>query len=158
TMRPLAARGIPLVAKNTMNPGHPGTRIVAEPAGQGIKAVTAVRAAALLRVESGGTLGVPALAARVFAALEAAGVEVLMTAQASAEGSLGLAVRERDAGRAVQALTHALAREAERGDVLGVRAEGGKAVVAAVGTFGPESPGLAGRMFQTLGRAHVNVR
>ncbi|HLA62795.1 MAG TPA: aspartate kinase, partial [Rhodothermales bacterium] len=158
TMRPLVARGIPLVAKNTMNPAHPGTRIGAAPDGTGIKAVTAVRAAALLRVESGGTLGVPALGARVFEALEGEGVEVLMTAQASAEGSFGLAVREKDAARAVQALERALVRELELGDVLGVRAEGGMAAVAAIGTFAREAPGLAGRMFQTLGRAHVNVR
>ena len=158
TMRPLIARGIPLVSRNTLNPDHPGTRISAEGAGEGIRAVTAVRGAALLRVEGGGRLGVPALAARAFDALADGGIEVLMIAQASSEGTLCLAVREPDAERARRLLEAALVREIELGDVVGVAVDGGAAVIAAVGTFARHAPGLAGRMFQTLGRAHVNVR
>ena len=158
TMRPLVAHGIPLVSRNTLNPDHPGTRISADGAGDGIRAVTAVRGTALLRVEGGGTLSVPALASRVFDALAAGRLDVMLTAQASAEGSLTLAVRESDGEAARRLLIAALEREIERGDVPAVTLEPGAAVVAAVGTFAREAPGLAGRMFHTLGRAHVNVR
>ncbi len=157
TMRPLVAAGIPLRIANTMNPGGAGTRVgPAEPGEARIKALTAVRNVALVRVVGASVLEVADLAARVFAPL--AGVPVYLVAQASAEGSLGLAVREQDAAGVVATLERALAREIERGDVLGVTAEGGAAVVAAVGAFVHDAPGLGGRMFSTLGRARVNAR
>ena len=55
-------------------------------------------------------------------------------------------------------LRQRLEREIERGDVVGVEVETGAAVVAAVGAHLGGAPGLAGRLFATLGRAHVNVR
>lgn len=158
TMRPLERKGIPLVIKNTMNPAHEGTRIGPERGAGGIKAVTAVRGAALIRLEGAGVLGVPDLTARAFAVLAETGVDVLLIAQASSEGSLCFAVKEGAADGAVKLLTRAFQRECERGDLHGIAAEGACAVVAAVGDFMREAPGLAGRMFATLGRAHVNCR
>ncbi len=157
TMRPLVANGIPLRIANTMNPDAPGTRVGPGEAGEAqIKALTAVRGVALVRVVGASVLEVPDLASRVFAAL--AGLPVYLVAQASAEGSLGLAVREADAAAVVGRLERALARDVERGDVLGITTEGGAAVVAAVGSFVHGAPGLAGRMFGALGRARVNAR
>jgi aspartokinase/homoserine dehydrogenase 1 len=159
TMRPLVAGGIPLRIANTLNPTAEGTCVgPAEPGEARIRAVTAIRAVAFVRVVGASVLEVPDLASRVFAALAEASVPVFLVAQASAEGTLGMAVREADAPLAVRTLERALARETERGDVLGVTCEGGAAVVAAVGTQGHGAPGLAGRMFATLGRARVNVR
>lgn len=160
TMRPLARQGIPLVIKNTLRPEAAGTLIGPpepnpEPA---IRAVTAVRGAALLRVDGASVLEVPDLASRVFRPLAEAGLPVFLVAQASAEGSFGLAVRQSDADGAVRLLQRELARELERGDVAAVRAEGGCAVVAAVGSGMHGAAGLAGRFFATLARARVNAR
>ncbi|HYE95454.1 MAG TPA: aspartate kinase, partial [Rubricoccaceae bacterium] len=160
TMRPLQRKGIPLVIKNTLNPEHPGTRIGPDrPAAAGhIKALTAVRGAALVRLDGAGVLGVPDLTARAFATLADAGLDVLLIAQASSEGSLCFAVREGEAEQVTRLLRKAFDRECARGDLQGIDAEGGAAVVAAVGDFIDRAPGLAGRLFATLGRAHVNVR
>jgi aspartokinase/homoserine dehydrogenase 1 len=160
TMRPLQRRGIPLRILNTLNPSAEGTWIgPAAPAAEArIQAVTAIRGAALVQVAGAAVLEVPDLAARLFRPLADAGLPVFLVAQASAEGSLGLAVRAADADAVVRLLRAALAREIERGDVQGVTAEGGAAVVAAVGSGLQRASGLAGRMFSTLGRAHVNVR
>ncbi|OZC03971.1 bifunctional aspartate kinase/homoserine dehydrogenase I [Rubricoccus marinus] len=160
TMRPLANARIPLRIANTLAPEDAGTTVgPMDDAGPGrIDAVTAVRSAALVRVTGTASLEVPDLAARVFGPLAESEIPVFLVAQASAEGSLCLAVREADAARTVATLRQRLAREIERGDVLGVEAEGGAAVVAAVGAHLEGAPGLAGRLFATLGRAHVNVR
>ena len=160
TMRPLQRAGIPLRIKNTLRPEAPGTLVgPAEPNPQpSIRAVTAVRDAALVRVDGAATLEVPDLARRIFGPLAEAGVAVSLVAQASAEGSFGLAVRQHDAEAVVALLRRALAREIERGDVRAVRAEPGGAVVAAVGSGMHGAAGLAGRFFATLARAHVNAR
>ncbi|MDT0633182.1 aspartate kinase [Rubrivirga litoralis] len=160
TMRPLVRAGIPLQIKNTLRPEAPGTRVGPAPPGAepSIRAVTAIRGAALVRVEGAAVLDVADLGRRVLAPLADGGVPVSLVAQASAEGSFGLAVREADADAAVRLLSRALAREVERGDVFGVRAEGGGAVVAAVGSGMHGATGLAGRFFHTLARAHVPVR
>lgn len=160
TMRPLARKGIPLLIKNTLRPEAAGTVIGpadpdVEPA---IRAVTAIRNAALVRVEGASVLEVPDLMQLIFEPLAEAGLPVFLVAQASAEGSVGLAVRQSDAEAAVRLLEKALAREIERGDVRAVRAEGGGAVVAAVGAGMHGAAGLAGRFFATLAHAHVNVR
>ena len=160
TMRPLMREGVPLRIKNTLRPEAPGTEIgPADPSvPPAIHAVTAIRDAALVRVDGASSLEVPDLARRIFGPLAEAGVPVSLVAQASAEGSMGLAVRQQDAEAAVRLLEKALAREIERGDVRGVRAEAGGAVVAAVGSGMHGAAGLAGRYFATLARAHVNVR
>ena len=160
TMRPLERAGIPLLIKNTLRPDAPGTVIgpAADDPEPAIRAVTAVRDVALVRVEGRAVLETADLGQRVFATLAQAGVPVYLVAQASAEGSFGLAVRGGDADRAVGRLRDALAREVERGDVDGVRVEPGGAVVAAVGSGMHGEAGLAGRFFATLARAHVNAR
>ncbi|WP_412068260.1 bifunctional aspartate kinase/homoserine dehydrogenase I [Rubrivirga sp. IMCC43871] len=160
TMRPLSRQGVPLRIKNTLRPESPGTEIGpadpgAEPA---IRAVTAIRGAALVRIEGASVLEVPELMARIFGPLAEAGVPVSLVAQASAEGSVGLAVRGAEASAVVALLEKALSREIERGDVEGVTAESGCAVVAAVGSGLHGASGLAGLFFDTLSHAHVNVR
>lgn len=160
TMRPLAGAGIPLRIANTLAPEDPGTTVGPDDeAGPGsIRAVTAVRGAALVRVVGAASLEVSDLTARVFGPLAEAEIPVLLIAQASAEGSLCLAVREADAEAATGLLRQRLEREMERGDVVGVETESGLAVVAAVGAHLDGAPGLAGKLFATLGRAHVDVR
>ena len=159
TMRPLEEAGIPLRIKNTMNPEAPGTLIVAEPppSAATIRAVTAIRDAALVTLDGAGIIGVPDLTARVFETLARAELPVLLIAQASSEGSLCFAVRNRDRERAVRVLAKEFERECERGDLHGIRATPDLAVIAGVGQGMSRTPGLAGRMFATLGRARVNV-
>ena len=160
TMRPLQQKGIPLVIKNTLNPDAPGTVIgprEGRPGAGRIKAITAVRDVALVSLDGAGVVGAPDLTARAFSALAEAGVTVILIAQASSEQSLCLAVRAADREQTVDVLQRIFRRDLERGDVRGIRAEGGVAVVAAVGDAMKHQPGLAGRLFATLGRARVNV-
>ena len=160
TMRPLARKGIPLLIRNTLRPDAAGTEIgpAAADAEPQIRAVTAIRDAALVRVEGAAVLEVPDLLQRAFAPLAEAGVPVFLVAQASAEGSVGLAVRQSDAERTVALLDRALGPAIARGDVRAVTSEGGGAVVAAVGSGMHGAAGLAGRFFDTLAHARVNVR
>ncbi|MFQ5571669.1 MAG: bifunctional aspartate kinase/homoserine dehydrogenase I [Rhodothermales bacterium] len=159
TMRPVEERGIPIRIKNTLNPEAPGTLISTETdqTDLRVKAITTIRDVAVVMLEGAGMLGVPGIAARVFGALAAQEINVLMIAQASSEQSICLVVRDADADAAVDALRSAFSSEIDRGDVSGVYPLPACAVVSAVGDRMRHQPGLAGRMFSTLGRSGVNV-
>ncbi len=159
TMRPLQERRIPLHIKNSFRPDAPGTLIYEDKGDQEgrVKAITTIRGVAVVMIEGKGMIGVPGISARAFAALAARDINVLMISQASSEQSICIVVREGDAEGAVDSLHHVFALELERGDVNSIEAQLECAVVSAVGDHILLRPGLAGKMFSTLGRSGVNV-
>ncbi len=159
TIVPAVAAGVPIRIKNTFNPDHPGTLIAATAAhGPGaVKAVTAIRDLALVTVEGLGMIGVPGIAGRTFGAMAAAGVNVLMISQASSESNIAFVVARRQVGEAVAALREAFALELHRHEVDAIGAREGVAIVTAVGGDMRGTPGVAGRLFGSLGHAGVNV-
>ena len=159
TMRPVQELGIPLLIKNTLNPDAPGTLISAESRSVDlrVKAISTVRDVAVVMLEGNGMLGVPGIAARLFVALAEAGINVLMIAQASSEHSICLVVLQSDVDKAVSTLRVAFETDLARGDISRIYAIPRCAVVSSVGDQMRHHPGLAGRMFATLGRSRVNV-
>jgi aspartate kinase len=159
TIVPAVAAGVPIRIKNTFNPSHRGTLIAAASAhGPGaVKAVTAIRELALVTVEGLGMLGVPGIAGRTFGAMAAAGVNVLMISQASSESNIAFVVARREVEAAAAALREAFALELHRHEVDAIRAQESVAIVTAVGGDMRGTPGVAGRLFGSLGRAGVNV-
>ena len=159
TMRPVQELGIPLLIKNTLNPTATGTLISSESRAVDlrVKAISTIRDVAVVMLEGGGMLGVPGIAARVFVSLAEQKINILMIAQASSEHSICLVVREMDADAAVKTLRTTFTPELARGDVSKIFSIPRCAVVSAVGDHMRHHPGLAGRMFATLGRSRVNV-
>ena len=159
TMRPVQMLGIPLLIKNSLNPKTPGTLISNESHSVElkVKAVSTIRAVSVIMLEGSGMLGMPGIAARVFGSLADQKINVLMIAQASSEHSICLVVREVDADSAVKTLRIAFAGELTNGDVSKIYSIPRCAIVSAVGDRMRHHPGLAGRMFATLGRSQVNV-
>ena len=159
TMQPLQKGGIPLYIKNTLNPEAAGTLISSETtaAARYVKAVTTVRAVTVVMIEGAGMVGVPGISARALSALAARQISVLMISQASSEQSLCVVVRAADASASLEALRATFEFEIARGDVSRVTARPMCAVVSVVGDQMRQQPGIAGRMFSTLGHAHVNV-
>jgi aspartokinase/homoserine dehydrogenase 1 len=159
TMAPAIARGIPLRIRNTFRPDHPGTRIDAEvDRGRAVKGISTMPGLALLNVEGTGMIGVPGTAERVFGALRAARVSVVMISQGSSEHSICLVVREAEAAAADAALREAFVRELERGDLERITLSTGISALATVGDGMAGTPGIAARLFQSLARPGVNVR
>ena len=159
TMGPAFDRGIPIIARSTFNPSHPGTRISAEPGVlQPVKGVTTFKGLALLNLEGNGMIGVPGTAARAFDALHRAGVSVVMISQGSSEHSICCTIREGDAARAEAAVREAFARELAAHQVSDVTVTPGVAAIAVVGDGMAGKPGVSAQLFDALGRAGVNVR
>ena len=159
TMGPAFDRGIPIIARSTFNPSHPGTRISAEPGPlQPVKGVTTFKGLAILNIEGAGMIGVPGTAARAFEALHHAGVSVVMISQGSSEHSICCTIREGDAVSAERAVREAFARELVARQISDVTVSKGVAALAVVGDGMAGKPGVSAQLFDSLGRAGVNVR
>jgi len=159
TMAPAIARGLPIIIRNTFKPEAPGTRIDAHGDAAGpVKGLTLAHELALLNVEGTGMIGVPGTAERVFAALRAAQVSVVMISQGSSEHSICCVVRAAQAQAAQAAIDGAFARELASGQISGVNLTADIAVLAAVGDRMAGTPGVAARLFDALARARVNIR
>ena len=159
TMRPCIENDIPLRIKNTFNPGHPGTVIVANDKGKngGIKAVTAIKDLNLVTVEGTGMVGVPGIAARTFGAVAESEVSVLLISQASSEQSICFAVPAGSAQSVTDSLEAAFDLELERKDIDSIWGMANVSIVTIVGAGMRGTPGISGKVFSALGDHSVNV-
>ena len=160
TVHPARARNIPLVIRNTLNPGFAGTwiREEAPPAPMGIRGVASIQKVALLRLEGDGMVGVPGIAMRLFGALARESVSVILISQASSEHSICFAIEPLAVARAQESIAAEFALERQAGLIDDLVIEPDASVIAVVGAAMRETPGSAGRIFGVLGEAHVNVR
>jgi aspartokinase/homoserine dehydrogenase 1 len=159
TLAPAIALGLPIFIRNTVKPDHPGTRIDEHGDASGpIKGLTLAHDLAVLNVEGTGMIGVPGTAERVFAALRAARVSVVMISQGSSEHSICCVVRSAQSDVAHAALSAAFARELTAGQINGIQLTPNIAVLAAVGDGMAGVPGVAARLFDALARVRVNIR
>lgn len=159
TMAPAISRGLPIFIRNTFKPEHPGTRIDATGDASGpIKGLTLAHDLAVINVEGTGMIGVPGTAERVFAALRAAQISVVMISQGSSEHSICCVVRAAQADDARSALESAFARELASNQINGIDVTPDIAVLAAVGDGMAGVPGVAARLFDALARGRVNIR
>jgi aspartokinase/homoserine dehydrogenase 1 len=159
TMSPAIKLGIPIHIKNTFRPEAPGTRIAGDSApAPPVKGFATVEEMALVNVEGTGMIGVPGVAHKLFGALGAAGVSVVMISQASSEHSICFAVPASQAALARRTVEDAFLAERHRGEVQTVEVSGGCCILAMVGDGMIERVGIAGQFLGALGRAGVNVR
>jgi Homoserine dehydrogenase len=80
-----------------------------------------------------------------------------MVSQASSENNTSIGVRSADSGLACELLNEEFAKEIEMGEISCITAEDGLATVAIVGENMKHTPGIAGKLFGTLGRNGINV-
>lgn len=159
TMTPAFERGIPIIARSTFNPTHPGTRISSmQDLSTPVKGVTTFTGLAILNIEGAGMIGVPGTAERAFGSLRQAGVSVVMISQGSSEHSICCVIRETDGVAAKKAVEEAFTRELATKQLTNVSIETGIAALAVVGDGMAGTPGVAARLFKALGRARINVR
>jgi len=159
TVQPLVSRQIPVWVRNTFNPSHPGTLIgeSSEPTATVIKAVTCIEKVTLLTVRGKGMIGVPGIAGRTFLATAKAGANIVMISQASSEQSFCFVVLNENAAAAKAVIEAELATEIGRGDVDEVDLMPDIAIVTTVGAGMRGTPGVAGRIFTTMGHSRINV-
>jgi aspartokinase/homoserine dehydrogenase 1 len=159
TMAPAVGREIPIWIRNTFAPDHPATLICAHPQSSlAVKGITTIENIALLTLEGAGMIGVPGTASRLFSALREEGISVVLISQGSSEHSICCAVPREQAERAVETVRAAFARELADGQIQSVDVDRELAILAVVGDGMAGIPGVAAKVFNSLGTAAVNVR
>lgn len=159
TMSPAIAHNITVWIKNTFKPDAPGTRISAtSPADMPIKGFAAVEDMVLINVEGTGMIGIPGVAHKIFGALRAVDVSVVMISQASSEHSICFAVPRVHSELARRTVEQAFVVEMQSGEVQTVDLTDDCCIIAMVGDGMIERLGMAGKFFSALGKAGINVR
>ena len=159
TIYPVCHKNIPILIKNTMNPEAPGT-IVKQDANhfsKPIKGISSINDTCLITMTGLGMVGVIGVNHRIFRTLADNGISVFLVSQASSENSTSIGVRNEDADVACEVLNQEFAKEIEMGEISPMKAEGNLATVAIVGENMKHTPGIAGKLFGTLGRNGINV-
>ena len=159
TIYPVCIKNIPILIKNTFNPDAPGTIIKKEVADdrRSIKGISSIKGTTLITVSGLSMVGVIGVNRRIFSVLAANGISVFMVSQASSENSTSIGVRDEDATEACRVLNDEFAKEIKTGSMFPMQAECGLATVAVVGENMKHTPGIAGKLFGTLGRSGISV-
>ena len=158
SIAPAVAKKIPILIKNTFKPAAPGT-VIGSRAGSGGRpatGITAVGDLSLLTLRGPGMVGVPGVAERLFRALASRGVSVVLISQASSEHTICFGVRSADASRAIAAIEQEFRFEMA-GELMLVDRKDGQAILAVVGEGMIGRPGIAGKVFDSLGRQNINI-
>ncbi|MCM1141314.1 MAG: bifunctional aspartate kinase/homoserine dehydrogenase I [Duncaniella sp.] len=159
TIYPVCVENIPILVKNTFNPDAPGTIIKdkIEDDRKPIKGISSISGTTLITVTGLSMVGVIGVNRRIFTALADNGISVFMVSQASSENSTSIGVRDVDAEEAVRVLNQEFSKEIDTGAMFPMHAESGLATVAIVGENMKHTPGIAGKLFGSLGRSGISV-
>lgn len=162
TIYPVYHKNIPILVRNTFKPDLPGTRISCDASprddARPIKGISSINDTSLVTLTSLCMVGVVGVNSRIFNALTANGVSVFMVSQGASENNTTIAVRNADADLAVRTLKEEFAAELASGMFNDVTAEHDLATVAVVGENMKHATGVAGKLFNTLGRNGINVK
>lgn len=160
TLLPVSRARIPVVIKNTFRPEVKGTTIT-HTSGNGsatIKSIATRSGLAILNVEGASLRGQIGAAGRLFSALARVDANVIMISQASSEESICFVVAKEECARAARAVEEEFSHHIETDTMRVTVPEENFCILAVVGDGMVGVPGVAGRLFSSLGKAGVNIR
>ena len=102
-------------------------------------------------------VGVIGVNYRIFRTLAKNGISVFLVSQASSENTTSIGVRNADSELAVKVLRKEFEAEIAQGEIDNIFSEDDLATVAIVGDNMKRTPGIAGKLFGTLGKNGINV-
>ena len=164
TIQPVRQKNIPTLIKNTFAPDDAGTIIhelnnSPSVAGGGvITGISSINAVALLSLEGSGMIGIPGFSKRLFEALASEKINVILITQSSSEHSICVAINTSDVVKAKLVVDKAFEIEIAQKKVEPLSVETDQSIIALVGDKMKSHTGVAGKMFDALGRNGINVR
>jgi len=162
TIQPVVAERIPIYVKCTFDPDGEGTIIEQNPPKtknrNKIIGISNSDKIALLSLEGSDMVGGTGFSYRLFQTLSENEISIILITQASSVNTMCVAVAEKDAEKAKEAVDKCFAYEISLGKVDPLKVETGYSIVCLVGDdiFGQR--GTMGRMLAALGRRSIGVR
>ena len=159
TIRPVKEKNIPTRIKNTFNPKHKGTLIhdsVSESSGI-ISGLSSIKDVTLISLEGSGMQGIPGMAYRLFKSMADGKINIIMITQASSEHSICIAIKSSNTAKAKSLIDKEFEAESTRGLIEPTKLTEDLCLLAVVGENMKNSPGVSGRLFDTLGKNGINV-
>ena len=160
TILPVYKKSIPVRIKNTMNPEAEGT-LITESKLNGkdlpIKGISSISNITLITVQGLGMVGVAGISARLFGALARQNINVILISQASSENSISFAIDSASSSKAETAIRQEFEREIQLDQINKITIEDNLAIVAIVGENMKHSTGVAGKLFNTIGKNGINI-
>jgi len=156
TMAPAMAYLIPIIIRSSLEPASSGTKIGPFTTGA-LTCFSVIKNIALIYIDSSLSHGLRLLQ-RVFVALDAAHIPIILVTQAAFEHSHRFCVHDSHAEAAKSVIEKALFREIHLGEVRSIRIVPDNSLIAAIGDVIASMDGLASRFFSALSSARVNIR
>lgn len=159
TIAPIAQFHIPCLIKNSFNPQGAGTLIGLDTGEDklAIKGITTLKDLTMVNVSGPGMKGMVGMASRVFGAMSAAGVSIVLITQSSSEYSISFCIESEDKAAAREALENGFELELKEGLLEPVEFLDNSAIVTLVGDGMRTSRGVASCFFTSLAEVDVNV-
>jgi aspartokinase/homoserine dehydrogenase 1 len=160
TILPVYKKGIPVHIKNTMEPAAEGTLITdSKLNGKDlpIKGISSISNITLITIQGLGMVGVTGISARLFGALARQNINVILISQASSENSISFAIDSSSSAKAETAIRQEFDREIQLDQINKITIEDNLAIVAIVGENMKHATGVAGKLFNTIGKNGINI-
>ncbi len=156
-IEPVIEKDIPIRVKNLLKPDDEGTLIAKEPehTEKVAKAITLIENTSIINIAGSGMRSISEVAARVFIALAAENVNVIMISQGSSERTISIVIDSAQLNRAIDAIK----KVNSSGTII--RDFTTNSNVSAVGVVGAGmagTPGVAGKVFSALGNEGISIR
>ena len=160
TILPVYQKGIPVRIKNTLEPESEGTLITKSKLNGKdlpIKGISSISNITLITIQGLGMVGVTGISARLFGALAKQNINVILISQASSENSISFAIDSNSTSKADLAIRQEFEKEIHLDQINKITIEDNLAIVAIVGENMKHATGVAGKLFQTIGRNGINI-
>ena len=159
TMQPAFDKNIKIRIRNTFNPSFKGTVIIQKESNIkfNAKGISSVDNIILLRISGSGLFGNEEITAKIFNVLSKEKIKALLITQGSSGLSICIAVLPKDGNKAKYAITEELKLEIFEKRIKEIEAEENLSIIAVVGEDMRHTPGIAGKVFYSLGKNGINI-
>ncbi len=160
TLRPVYKENIPVIVRNTLNPGSKGTVISqksTDNSRSAIKGISSIDHIDLVTLQGPAMVGVTGTSARLFGALARHEINIILITQASSEFSITFAVTPEASDTAREAINEEFRQEIDQANELKILIERNLSIIAIVGEKMRNTPGISATLFRALGRNGINV-
>ena len=156
TFEPLLTKKIPMKIRNSFNVKNEGTLVTDSHSistKNTVKCVSSIRHNGLIDIRGGSMVGTPGTAAKIFATLAKAGINVMMISQNPSESSITIVVKNTDLDKAVNVLEMELLGKI----IKKLEVTTDVAIIALIGLGMRGTVGVASKVFGAIEKNKVNV-